>query len=124
MSSVIVHQIVVIVQERMKPISIVHELNKEGKSIIHPLYIRRLFCSTGFTDAKDLEDVPFDLEAILSSYAFLEFFDQALIQMHTRSARFAHEVVMVFTWLNELVASLSVAQIDGLHQPQGNKRFK
>jgi hypothetical protein len=68
--------------------------------------------------------VTFNLKPVFTANAFLEFLDQALVQVYALSAAFADQMMVVFARLDQLIAALAITQVDGLDQTLADKRLQ
>ena len=76
------------------------------------------------TDAENLEDMSPDLESILGFNSVFQFFYKALVEMHRVFAGVADQMMMVFSRFDHLVTTLTVTEIDRLHQAHVDQRFQ
>jgi hypothetical protein len=83
------------------------QFGQSTASLIDLLAVRTL--------AKNFEYMRPDVIAIFAGYRLFQFFDQAHIQMDAAAAVIANYVVMMLSWFDELVATLSISQIDSLN---------
>jgi hypothetical protein len=77
-----------------------------------------------FAKPEYFEDVTFDKESVLLADASLELLNQALVQVHARSAALTDKVVVMLTRLDQLVAAFSVSEVYRLNQTHSDKRLE
>lgn len=65
-----------------------------------------------------------NLESVFGAHSFFEIFHQTLIEMDTRAAVVANDVVVVLAWFDNLVAPLAISNVDCLHEPESDQRLQ
>ncbi len=74
--------------------------------------------------AKYFKNMRSDLVAIFNGYRFLQFFNQAHVEVYAAAAVIANDVMVVLSRLDKLVATFSISQVYCLNEPERYERFQ